>query len=196
MVRRIPCPHTRKNPSRRLAAGLTLAGFLLAIPASQALSRIQMAKLELARIQKIHALARTGRYTVQQVVLEIYRPIAAGAQGDYARNLAIARNFLAAAQKAEQNGNTRLAKRYYGAANLFQFLAKQDALIVAAYKKKKTGDIAQACTRILKAEAQVFQLIGKPVRRAWFTPQELEKYARESAASTAGAPGRGGAALR
>jgi hypothetical protein len=188
--------------SRGSAAGVCILGpavIVLLLTASlpaQAMSRTKLAQRELARIQKIYVMARTGKYTVQQVVLEIYRPIAAGCQGDYTRNLSIARDYYAAAQKAERNGKMKIAKRFYGAARLFQYLAKQDASVVNAYKKKNTGDIVKACMEILKTEGEISQIIGKPVKRNWFTPQELEKYARRLAAGAAGTGGAQRQAVR
>jgi len=172
----------------RLFIGLFSAAVLL--PGLQlsarTMSKIELAQQELARIRKIRQLAKSGKYTVQEVFVESYRTVAIGCRNDYSRNLRIAENYLEKAQEAEKYHKEKTAKQCYAGVQLFKYCALQNKKVVDAFKKKDASAIAQACKEIPKVEAKILQVLGVTVKRNWLTPQELEKLATILAAGGGG----------
>lgn len=146
---------------------------------------------EKARLDKVDEWTRERKVSPVLAFHKKYEPIAEANKKQGKENAAKAaelkdRGDTVLKQDQSRTGKSK-AERYYKAAKVFAYYAKQNRRMVEAFESGDVGEMNLAFLEIKKVEKTIKRLIGRPVQRNWLMPQEVmeafETYEKSSRAS-------------
>jgi len=128
---------------------------------------------ERERLNRLSEWARRTNATPAQIFVHVYEPIVKGNQEDFKRNLALAARYRDRAQDAIDKRMNENARKYAAVSHTFQEYAQLNRQIVEALRERDSVKLDEAFEKVPEIEQQLYDLTGKTVERAWFTPREL-----------------------